>query len=150
MYPFLSWSSTNACTSSLFSLDSEYTFPFFGINPSFNSIAWSQVFHTGILSNFFFPNTFPYLQNLLGTSFFNVSSSLSLSTFFTSFLFSSCFLFSHIGGQRIISTSLFSQSISGLWAASYSIPSITSVFPKLYTSILVLSIYPLKNMLHST
>ena len=133
-----------------FVTDSEYTFPFFGINPSFNSMAWSQIFGTGILSDFFFSNTFPYLQNLLGTSFFNISSSSSLFTFFTFFLFSSCFLFPHIGGQCIISTSPFSQFISGLWAASYGISSIISVFPKLYTSILALSICPLKNMLHST
>ena len=103
MYPFLSWSFTNACTSFLFSLDSEYTFPFFGVNPFFNSIVWSQVFHTGILFDFFFLNTFLHLQNLLGTSFFNVSLSLSLSTFFTSFLFSSCFFFLHIGKQHVIS-----------------------------------------------
>ena len=52
--------------------------------------------------------------------------------------------------DSVISTSPFSQSIPGLWAASHGIPSITSIFPKLHISILVLSTYPLKNMLHST
>ena len=125
------------------------SFPFL-VQTSFNSIAWSQVFCTGILSDSFFPNTLFHFQNLLGTNFFNVFSSLSFSTFFTSFSFSSCFFLSHIGGQHVIFTSPFSQSISRLWAASYSIPSITSVFPKLHTFILALFTCPLKNMLHST
>ena len=150
MYSFLNWSSTNVCTSSLSSLDSEYTFPFLGINPSFNSMAWSQIFCTGILSDSFFPNTFFHFQNLLGTSLFDTSSSSSLSVFLTFFSFTSCFLLPHIGGQCVIFTSPFSQSISGLWAASYGIPSINSVFPKLHTSILALSICLLKNILHST
>ena len=150
MYPFLNWSSTNVCTSSLSSLDSEYTFPSLGINPSFNSMVWSQIFRTGILSDSFFPNTFFHFQNLLGTSLFDTSSSSSLSVSLTFFSFTSCFLLPHIGGQRVIFTSPFSQSISGLWAASHGIPSINSVFPKLHTSILALSICPLKNILHST
>ena len=125
------------------------SFPF-SVQTSFNSIAWSQVFCTGILFDSFFPNTFFYFQNLLGTNFFNISLFLSFSTFFTSFSFSSCFLLPHIGGQHVIFTFPFSQFISRLWATSHGIPSITFVFPKLYTSILALSTCPLKNMLYST
>ena len=55
-----------------------------------------------------------------------------------------------MGGQFVIFTSLFSQSISGLYTANHGIPNITSVFPRLYTSILTLFICPLKNILHST
>ena len=106
MYPFLNWSSTNTCTSSLSSLDSEYTFLFFGVNPSFNSIAWSQAFYTGILSDFLFLNTFFYFQNCLGTNFLSVSLFLSFFILFTSLFFPSCFLLSHIGRQHVIFTSL--------------------------------------------
>ena len=133
IYPFLNWSSTNAYTSSLFSLNNEYTFSFLGAKPSFNSIAWSQAFHTGILSDSFFPNTFFHLQNILGTNFLSTSSSLSFSAFFTSFLSPSCFFFPHIGGQCVILTSTFFQSISRLWTVNHSIPNITSIFPRLHT-----------------
>ena len=74
MYPFLNWSSTNTCTSSLFSLNNEYTFLFFGMNPSFSSMAWSQAFYMGILSDSLFPNTLFHFQNLLGTSVVRTSS----------------------------------------------------------------------------
>ena len=140
----------NAYTSSFFSFNNEYTFLFFGMNPSFNSMVWSQVFCTGILSNFFFPNTLFYFQNLLDTNFFNISLSLSFSIFFTFFSFSSCFLLLYIGRQHVIFTFPFSQSISGLWTASYGIPNIIFVFPKLHISILALFTCPLKNILHFT
>ena len=91
--------------------------------------------------------TFFHFQNLLGTS---SSTVFSFSIFLTSLFFSFFFFLPQIGGQLVIFTSPFSQSISGLWAASYGIPSIISVFPKLYISILTLSICPLKNILHST
>ena len=98
----------------------------------------------------FFPKTFFYLQNLLGTNFLSVFLFSSFFIFFISFFFSFCFPFPHIGEHLIIFTSPFSQSISGLWAANHGIPNITSVFPRLHMFILTLSTCFLKNMLHST
>ena len=148
MYLFCSWSSTNAYTFFLFFLNSKYTFFFSGTNPSFNSIAWSDSFLVDILFNFSFQNTFFYLQNLLGTN----SSTVFLSSIFLTCLFSYvfCFLFSHISWYHIIFTFSFSQSISRLWVANYSIPNIISIFPRLHTSIYALSTCPLRNILYST
>ena len=148
MYSFHSWSSTNACTSSLFSFDSEYTSSFLGTNLSFSLIAWSQTFCTGILLDFAFPNTFLHFQNLLGTNSFTISS-FSFFVFLICFpCFISLFLL-YSGGHLVILTSPFSQSISGLCAANYGISKITSVLPKSHTSILTLSTCPLKYILHS-
>ena len=109
MYPFLSYSYMNSCTSSLSFLDNRYTFSFLSTNPSFISIAWSQIFCVGILSDCFLPKTLIYLWNFSGTSFlasvsdFATSSSsshisYSSTTFFPSITFSFfcffCFSFS--------------------------------------------------------
>jgi len=147
MYPFHSWSFTNACIFFLFSFDSEYTFFFFGTNSSFNSITWSYGFLVGILSNFFFSNTFFYFQNLLGINSSTVFSSFIFFTYSFTYVF--CFLFLNISGHCIIFTFPFSQLISGLWVANYGISNIILVFPRLYTFIRTLSTCPLKNILHS-
>ena len=139
----------NIYISSLFSLNSKYTFFFFGMNPSFNSMAWFQAFCTSICSDSFFSNIFFYFYNFLGTNFLNASESFSSFVFFISFLSIFCFLFPYMGGHLVILTSPFSQLISGLWAANYGIPNITSVLPRLQKSILVLFICSLKNILHS-
>ena len=115
------------------SLNSEYTFPFLGTNPSFNSIAQSYGFLVGILSNSFFPNTFFYFQNLLGTN----SSTVFPSSIFLTWLFLCvfCFFFLYIDGHYIIFTFSFFQQIFGLQIANQGISRITSVFSKLYISI---------------
>ena len=155
MYPFLSCSSTNSCTSSFSCLDIKYVLPFFGMKFSFRLIAWSHSFLVSILSDLAFLNTFSHLWNFCGTIFFtfSLSSSISLSKFssiiyshlsllaFSTFLilFLIFFLYSislfttrfllHKGGHLIIFTSPVSQFISGLCACSQGISSITSVFP---------------------
>ena len=70
--------------------------------------------------SFWFPfsKDLPPLPKPLGTSFLSVSLSSSFSIFLTFFFFPSCFLFLHMGEHLVIFTSPFSQSISGLWAAS--------------------------------
>ena len=159
----------NFWTSFLLFLNKEYIFPFYGLNVSLRSIAWSQVFLVSILSDFTFPKTFLYFQNFLGTisSIFLWSSSISFSfpqsflssiihltifsfsrvtilfpllTFFSSFF---CPILPHNGEYLVILTFPVSQFISGLCAYNHSIPSITSVFSKLHMSILIFSIWPL-------
>ena len=149
MYPFYSWSSTNAYTSSFSSLDNEYTFSFLGTNPFFSSMAWFHGFLVGMHSNSAFPNIFFHLQNFLGTnSFIFFSSSVFLTSCF--FLVFHALLSPHIGGHLVIYTSPFSQSISGLWATSHGMPKIISVFSNLQTSICTLFICSWKYMLYST
>ena len=98
------------------------------MNPFFISMVWSQVFCTGFFSESFFPNTFFYFQNFLGTSFLSIFAFSSPSVPFTTSPFTSCFLFPHIGGHHIIFTSPFSQSISGLLSqTSFSHISINSL-----------------------
>ena len=121
------------------------------MNFFFSSIAWSQAFHTSMYSNSAFPNTFFYLQNLFGTSFFKVSLSdfSSLLTCFFSLFFLFLWFLSHKGRHLVIFIFSFSQSILRLCTANHGIPKITSILPKLYISIFTHSICPLQYKLHS-
>ena len=126
MYPFLNCSEINSCTSSLSSLDSRYTFSFFGANFSFILITWFYNFLIGILSLVFLPKTWIYLWNLSGTSYFasffdfaasSFSSQISHSStiFFTSIIlsfldFSFSFSFCSFFSCFFFSSSFFSLS----------------------------------------
>ena len=86
----------NSLTSSLSSFNKGYTFPFLSTNPSFMSIAWSQIFRVGILSDCFLPKTLIHLWNFSGTHFFASSSNLAVSSFLFQISHSSATLFTSI------------------------------------------------------
>ena len=126
-----------------------------------NLFLFGALITVGILSDSTFPNTFLHFRNFLGTnsliflwsssiSSFLPQSSLSSTAYLTIFSSSRVatlfpfstsldFVLLHKGGHLIIFTSPVSQLISRLCAYNHGIPSITSVFPKSHTSILILS-----------
>ena len=86
----------NSLTSSLSSFNKGYTFPFLSTNPSFMSIAWSQIFCVGILSDCFLPKILIHLWNFSGTHFFASSSNLAVSSSLFQISHSSATLFTSI------------------------------------------------------
>ena len=130
MYPFDSWSSIKLDTSFYSSGESGISRPFFGLNVSLRSMAWSQGFLIGILSDSFFKNTFRYWWYICGTRFAGFEYVLGAdSSCFkkaricareSRSLDSICWVkggFSfkmwHVQGQRVILTIPVVQSISG-------------------------------------
>ena len=83
----------NSHTSSFSFLDNRYIFPFLGINLSFMSIAWFQIFLVGILSDCFLPKTFIYLWNFSETNFFASTSDFATSFSLFQISYSSATLF---------------------------------------------------------
>ena len=125
----------------------------------------SHGFLIGIFFGSTFSNTFNYLWNFYGTIFFTFSLPsliflsnfffiiyfyLSLFVFFTFLIlfhiFFLCSMFSFTtrflsqsSGHLVIFISPISQFISGLCTCNQGISNITSVFPRLHISILILS-----------
>ena len=129
MYPFFNWSSRNAVTSSCSAGDRGMICPFFALNMSLRSIAWSHGFHSSMCSDSFFKNILRNLWYSFGTS--------SKEGFV-------------MGNMSFFTVPLLQLMISGLWCLSQENPRINEFFSRSVTSAMIFSWCPWNLTISST